>query len=310
MTPALFLLLLSWSACLLNDPLMSSEMIYKDTLRFHTLSQDMRNNELLNSLRGVYSRGTDNDHFDRLKINGWSVCDGCYQRIYGISPATWTRRQRDVRAGKACWEHGNFGKEGRFKEKGYLSRAWMTKWFASLGDYQPDTGEVHLPPMDQKDVHAEMWSELGDTYCISLSYFYEVWSKDFPEVVIPPEQRLGKCRRCADLHEDIMDAKDKETREALKQQRMQHIREVRAERLVYHKWRRICKEQPDKYLLIILDGMDQNKTNVPSFNCGEQPCQVTCRIIGAVVHGRTKQVYCYAVTNFTKETNTMIEVHI
>ena len=156
-------------------------------------------------------------------------------------------------------------------------------------------------------MYGECHQELGEK-CVSPSYFNRIWNLEFPDVIIPKKQRLGKCAQCEDFHEQIMSSKDPLEREAIKQKRIEHIKFVRKERFVYHKWRKTCRDNPDKYLCIILDGMDQNKTNVPSFNTGESPESVTVRIIGAIVHSVEKSVYAYLNTHFTKETNTMIEV--
>ena len=61
-------------------------------------------------------------------------------------------------------------------------------------------------------------------------------------------------------------------------------------------------------MCVIVDGMDQAKTNLPSFNTGESPFQMTVRVVGALIHRKEKKAYAYLVTNFTKETNTMTEV--
>lgn len=144
--------------------------------------------------------------------------------------------------------------------------------------------------------------------CVSPSWFNQIWHDDFPDVVIPKKQRLGKCEKCEDYHEQIVSATDPNERESIKRKRVKHIKFVRKERLVYHRWRKRCMENPEKYICIILDGMDQNKTNIPFFNTGESPDGITVRIIGAIVHSVQKQVYAYLNTHFTKETNTMIEV--
>ena len=78
-TPALFLALLAWSCCLLDDPSLNIVWLYHDVLRFSTLPQGMRNNELLDSLHSVYVRDADGDDFRQLSIHGWPVCDSCYQ---------------------------------------------------------------------------------------------------------------------------------------------------------------------------------------------------------------------------------------
>ena len=156
-------------------------------------------------------------------------------------------------------------------------------------------------------MYRECATDLGDK-CVSPSYFNQIWKREFPDVVIPKKQRLGKCDQCEDFHEQIISSKDPMQRESIKNKRVQHIKFVRKERLVYHKWRKRCREHPDKYVCIILDGMDQNKTNIPSFNTGESPEGITVRIIGAIVHSLEKQVHSYLITHFTKETTTMIDV--
>ena len=61
-------------------------------------------------------------------------------------------------------------------------------------------------------------------------------------------------------------------------------------------------------MCVILDGMDQSKTDLPDYNSGESPVQMTCRVVGAIIHRATKVSQAYIVSHFTKETNTMIEV--
>ena len=61
-------------------------------------------------------------------------------------------------------------------------------------------------------------------------------------------------------------------------------------------------------MCVILDGMDQSKTDLPNYNTGESPVQMTCRVVGAIVHFATKDAYAFLVTHFTKETNTNVEI--
>ena len=62
------------------------------------------------------------------------------------------------------------------------------------------------------------------------------------------------------------------------------------------------------YILIIMDGMDQSKTDIPKHNTSESHESLPVRVLGAIVHGARKLAYAYLVTDFTKETNTGIEV--
>ena len=183
----------------------------------------------------------------------------------------------------------------------------MKDFFETLGDWQPDTGQLHLPPMDKKDIYTEMTSSLPDKH-VGPSSFYNIWNTEYPNVKIPPTQRLGKCKPCEDFHKQICATRDPDIRRRIKAQRRKHIEEVISDRRVYHAWRKRCEDNPDKYLCIILDGMDQSKTDLPSFGTGESPQQMTCRVIGALAHSATKDAYAFLVSNFSKETNTMVEV--
>jgi hypothetical protein len=58
--------------------------------------------------------------------------------------------------------------------------------------------------------------------------------------------------------------------------------------------------------------MDQDKTCVPNFNSGENLAVLPVRIIGpgALKHGpvRDQEAYSYLITDYTQETNTVLEV--
>ena len=264
------------------------------------------NNEQINWLTHAWQR--EQDSFDTtFRIDGWNVCESCLTGMYRISGTTWGRRKAQVKSGTRHWQHASTGHEPRLSQKGYASRVWMADHFFTLGDFQPDTGQVHLPPCDKKDIHKEMVADL-DKNAVSLGQFYQIWKADFSDVKVPAQQRLGKCDSCSTFHDQIVSERDPVAREKIKLDRSNHLKDVKADRMVYHTLRQQAREESDKYIVLILDGMDQSKTNIPCFNNGEASTYMTVRVIGAIVHGAVKQTYAYLVTDFTKETNTMVEV--
>ncbi len=68
---------------------------------------------------------------------------------------------------------------------------------------------------------------------------------------------------------------------------------------MYHKVRTEARDRPLQTMSIILDGMDQAKTDVGGLNV---------RVVGCIVHGRPNKVYMFLVTHYTKETNGMLEI--
>lgn len=144
--PVFFMMFLSWSCCLLNDPELNVLWLYRDSLRFACMTQQTRNNEVLASMTWDRNSGT----FQPQVLNGWPTCDDCFRKIRGISKTTWGRRQQEAKENKTHWEHKSCGSGRSYTEKGFLTRAWMSNFFGSLGDFQPDSGQIHLPPMDEK----------------------------------------------------------------------------------------------------------------------------------------------------------------
>lgn len=144
--PVFWIMALSWSCCLLSDPDLNILWLYRNSLRFACLSQQDRNNELLSSMTWNRHSGAFHDQ----TLNGWPTCGDCFRNLHGVSRSTWTRRQAEAKEEKSNWEHGHTGSGRNYTDKGFLTRAWMSTFFGSLGDFQPDKGEVHLPPMDEK----------------------------------------------------------------------------------------------------------------------------------------------------------------
>jgi hypothetical protein len=143
---------------------------------------------------------------------------------------------------------------------------------------------------------------------VELKTFYRIWQEEFPEVRISAAQRLGKCEICSSCHERILSERDKLEREKIKEERRVHLKNVKADRLEYHKYRKLGRDRPQDYTVVIIDGMDQDKTCVPNFNSGENLAVLPVRIIGALKHGPVNEAYAYHITDYTKETNTVLEV--
>ena len=76
--------------------------------------------------------------------------------------------------------------------------------------------------------------------------------------------------------------------------RRQHWMDVKEERRKYLEMIELAKKHPNDYLCIVIDGMDQAKTDCPrcSGTREKEDCpQMHTRVIGVLVHGRFYQVY-------------------
>jgi hypothetical protein len=253
--PCMFMSFLAWSCCFLGW--IDAPSLYRHALRYGTLDQSARKNEILNHLASNYREDTQN--FGPLLVNNWSVCEDCFKGLYCISDTEWKRLKACVLKGQHTFVHGNTGQAHGPTDTGLQTRAWMHSHFHTVGDFQPDTGFIHLSPVAKVDVYEEAQKDLavGGQAILDYTTFCNVWRSEFPDVKIPSEKRLGKCDECVDIHEHIQAERDPAERRVWKAKQIQHSKFVKSERLVYHTWRRKCRDDPSKQLCINIDGMDQ-----------------------------------------------------
>ena len=248
--PVFFLLFLLYSCCLVGDPNINPPALYEEHLRFTAMAQEQRNNEMLWRVGQSWDRRTEELS---LNIFNWGVCWECFSGFYGLPLSSWKKLFTDVKRGRVYWEHKNLGGElSHLTLKGWNTRVWMRTHFALVGDPQPDSvpPTTHLPPTDRRDVWKEMNLELNGE-CLSESAFLGVWRKEFPHVLNPRKQRLGKCPICSDLAEAIAEERNPEKRNQLKSQRYEHIKVVKADRWEYHNWRQKSRSVGAKVLDLI-----------------------------------------------------------
>ncbi|KAL5468782.1 hypothetical protein EMCRGX_G029899 [Ephydatia muelleri] len=75
---------------------------------------------------------------------------------------------------------------------------------------------------------------------------------------------FSKCDLCTKYTEErAKGGRDKKSIEDLRAKYDKHLEHVQKERGVYYNHRHKARNNPNKYLTIIIDGMDQSKTNVP-----------------------------------------------
>ena len=85
------------------------------------------------------------------------------------------------------------------------------------------------------------------------------------------------------------------------------------ERLKYHSHREKARSSPDKYLTMIVDGMDQAKTNLPNTKLISKSTSSLWRlrthVTGVILHSSRKNIYTYIdLLQFPHDSNLTITV--
>jgi hypothetical protein len=71
------------------------------------------------------------------------------------------------------------------------------------------------------------------------------------------------CDICGQYKRALQESNSLAERAALRATQMKHIEFVKGERLQYHTHNLMASLEPEKYLSMIIDGMDQKKTYLP-----------------------------------------------
>lgn len=132
---------------------------------------------------------------------------------------------------------------------------------------------------------------------ISKSYFNYVWRSEFPNVITAKFSKHKKCDECERCHAELEKASNEVQKRRIKARRAKHLAEVRIERRNYHNNRHKACVNPDKYLSIIVDGMDQSKTHLPKHTrvTGDDTNAPLLKVhlVGALAHGQNVPAFVF-----------------
>lgn len=193
---------------------------------------------------------------------------------------------------------------------------WLEDFINKTGDYMPHKSEIHLCVGSLANLY-KMYTRHCATYESEVSS-YETLRRKFKAishfVKIPKTKLFTRCDECDDWDEKIKAATTTLDKKVLEKKKADHLEWQFRERKVYYRHRYLAQTQPHEYACIMIDGMDQKKTNVPRYHSRlPKSCdgleQLNVTIIGALLHGHTSLMH-YMPNDFKKDANVTIQVLI
>jgi hypothetical protein len=182
-----------------------------------------------------------------------------------------------------------------------------------------DQTEVRLPSPNKQNVYNFYCNHLeldvtSLTKPLHYDQFVKAWksSKELKHIKCSKyKPGFSQCDACSDYlnltsHKQLTAAQ--KSAEGLKF--LAHIEQERDERRQYYRARAKAVEEPDKYMCIIMDAMDQRKTEIPFFTNAPKAVandyRLRTKLIGAIAHGFG--TFLYWCTNLIcHDTNLQIE---
>lgn len=146
---------------------------------------------------------------------------------------------------------------------------------------------------------------------IQYSQFLKIWLSERSHYVLRKYMLLSKCTSCQKFRAEWIATKCEVARKILRAQRIEHLKQVRQERLRYTEKRQAAIEKPNEFLSMIVDGTDQASWAIPHFKQADKMTdsvfKSTAHLTGALVHGHG--MYIYTMNDkWEKGANLVIEV--
>jgi hypothetical protein len=235
-------------------------------------------------------------------IEGTSVCSTCYAHVLGYSRRQLERWKEDIRSrDRRSAYYGNALKPHETDHVA-TARVVFQKYISGCGCPQPHRQHyqkkdgIFLPlvllPMNTKknDIRAlinESLLELREKE-ISASAFHAMWRRYFSHVQIPKTSRFSKCNVCWEFTSTLEKVVINTMKDRLKQIYQRHHELQCQERDAYKDVKLDARNRPNKFLSIVVDGIDQNTTMVPKMRQTVKNIEgryVKTHLCGVLVHG-------------------------
>ena len=228
------------------------------------------------------------------RISGVEVCKNFYLRCRGIHQSTCEKVERDIFCADTSLlslssDRRTF-KEVKAEKKNELT-AWLEIYANDVGGNMPHEDCTVLPYRNITPIFEEYEKDMqmDNEHPVHKSYFFKCFNSLANKLKIKLARDNGTFARCAVCNAydaRLRAAKTPMERAQLKRFRASHHNKQTVQRLKYYKHRRKARKNPSRDLSIIIDGMDQKKTNCPAmgkFTKDDPP--LVQRVMGVKVHG-------------------------
>ena len=197
-----------------------------------------------------------------------------------------------------------------FADRTAVYELYVSDWEHHLG-HGDDDGDYVVVDDDNKWT-AETLPFLGSGYAKPQT-FRNVWSthEDLKRIVVRKHLRFSLCASCVGFIEQRAHRLSRDEVQDLKAKEYAHAKFVRAERATYYLRRALARNQPDKYLSLIIDGADQQAFGSPHFvtrsKATENEWRIPLSLMGAIAHGYGIYGFSY-LPNIRHGSNLVMEV--
>ena len=250
---------------------------------------------ITDKLLEVRKAESDTEDFNLVTQNNRQCCETCFKEAMGFDKSVWsTARQAAMNPHVAADVTHVCAKES-------AAVSWcILKLKETEGSCDPVAGKIMMEPPDRQSWWVEFLGDekargLVDKELAGYRTFQRAVSKalkQFSEassngIMMRPNLPFSQCGQCHTFKVELAAEKNPAKREEIRVKRRQHQTNQYQERQSYYHHRTKARKHPDKYMSLIVDGMDQAKLEMPHFTRASKSNSNTLgnSIVGVLVHG-------------------------
>jgi len=207
-----------------------------------------------------------------VKGGSFSVCASAFNSAIGIGSALAANLHHAVALGGSgdAIQHKSKGIKKPQSSQCLTFSTFVTWYIKNYCQHHPETGAMTLP---YAYTYRSMWQlyvqdcKKHDLRPYEYDTFTRKLHEDFPLVKLSHLSDDFHCTTCKSIDQDIENALHErrfDDSQFHRHRKQAHMDWSDGERAKYYKHKRKTRDNPDKYVCLIIDGMDQAKMTVPS----------------------------------------------
>ena len=152
-----------------------------------------------------------------------------------------------------------------------VTRQFLLDYMEFFIECPPDESRPRLPILVRKEIYDNEYTYFMEAMhlpVVSYRWFNIIWKQEFGHCIMTDKRRFGQCNSCAELNRlYILATRTPDTqveRGELILGQSGHMEMIRNYRRIVVTWMKMAEREPTKHFFVMMDGMDQNKTEMPS----------------------------------------------
>ncbi|XP_062608883.1 uncharacterized protein LOC134270664 [Saccostrea cucullata] len=246
-------------------------------------------------------------------LGGKKVCAQCFRLLLHMSRTFFFKYQRKFTQGRVSAGIRRARKIGKSRENAIL---WMDNYIYFHTEQMPDSPIRLLQYKYRKRMVYDAYIEEmmnRDEVSVSFSTFREIWKEEFPYLKIKQTNTFSMCSTCYTIEKEMEGTRNRQKREYLKKMMRVHNERQMRERRYYYSKREKAKNAPKKHMSLIIDAMDQSKTNIPHFTGRMQKgidptALLKTHIQGVINHGKGTYTYYVDINEYSHDANLVMNI--